>query len=107
MVNRLMMGSSTTGAPKHMAKSNGFYANARQIGVVDIERLGLTGTRSCSAYLESGALLASTRLNRGPKLTDAADYLNERQGMPLLWTWRQDSRGIFEGEDSFVTRDIV
>ena len=78
MVNRLMMGSSTTGAPKHMAKSNGFYVNAHQIEVVDIGRLGLTGTRSCSAYLESGTLLASARPDRGPKLTGVVNCLDGR-----------------------------
>ena len=52
-VNKLMIGSNTSGATKHMTRSNEFYANIRQVGVVGTNGLTLTGTRSCSAYLES------------------------------------------------------
>jgi hypothetical protein len=81
--------------------------NTRQIGAVNFSGLVPTGTRSCSAYLKSVAQLVPARLNRRRKLTDVANCSEERQGIVLLQERRQDSRGIFQGEDSLITRDFV
>ena len=78
-VNKLMIGSNTSGAPKHMARSNPFYANIHQIGVVGNNGLAPTGTRSCSVYLESIAQSVQSRLYHKLKLTGVANCPEECQ----------------------------
>jgi len=78
-VNKLMIGSNTSGAPRHRTRSNVFYANIHQIGVVGANGLAPTGTRSCSVYLESIAQSAQSCLYRKLKLTGAANCPEECQ----------------------------
>ena len=94
IVNRLMMGSNTSGATKHMIRSNMFYTDTCQIGVADVDGLIHTGTRSCSVYLEGVTRSVPTHLNCRCKLTDVANCSEERQRVPLR-EWRWDSRGVF------------
>lgn len=68
-----MMGSNTSGATKHMTRSNTFYVNAHQIRVADVGGPIHTGTRSCSVYLEGVTRLVTIRLNRMRRLTDVAN----------------------------------
>jgi hypothetical protein len=76
-VNKLMIGSNTSGAPKHMTRSNTFYVNIHQTGAVGTNGLTPTGTRSCSVYLESVTRSVPNHLYRKLQLTDVVNYSEE------------------------------